>query len=397
MSKRLRDLQDQILQKTTAARELLTGDNKDLEKSRALLDEAEQLRDEVTALERVESLEKSQVPVQSAAKKEDPETAENADATKAFLKAFRTRAMSKYLNEGTEAEGGYTVPEDISTRINQWVQAHATLLPLISVERVSTQSGARTYQKLATYAGFAKVDEAGEISEVAAPQFERIKYAVSKYAGFMPVTSELLADSDANILSILTAWLGQQTIATDNREILALVKNKTAIAATSLDDIKKALTVTLGLYRAGSRVITNDSGLAWLDTLKDANGRYILTSSPANAMQLQLAAGATVYPVTVLPDAILPNETSGAIPFILGDLSEYCRKYDRQLTSLAQSTEATVGTGSTAINLFSQDMTAIRAIMRADYKVLDANAIVRLALTPAAAGTGGSGESGSKT
>ena len=156
---------------------------------------------------------------------------------------------------------------------SHWVEAHATLLPLISVERVNTLTGARTYQKRATCAGFAKVDEAGVISEVTAPQFERITYTVSKYAGFMPVTAELLADSDTNILNILIEWLGQQTIATDNKEILALVKNKTAVAATGLDDIKKALTVTLGLYRAGSRVITNDSGLAWLDTLKDANGK----------------------------------------------------------------------------------------------------------------------------
>lgn len=391
MSKALRDLQEQILQKSAAARKLLEGPEKDVEKAQAILNEVNQLQAEVAARKQLDDLEKAHVPTARTTPTPDPEAPKAGDATQAFLKAFRARAMTKYMNEGTDAAGGYTVPEDISTQINHWVEAHATLLPLISVERVNALTGARTYQKRATCAGFAKVDEAGVISEATAPQFERLTYTVSKYAGFMPVTAELLADSDANILNILIEWLGQQTIATDNREILALVKNKTAVAATGLDDIKKALTVTLGLYRAGSRVITNDSGLAWLDTLKDANSRYLLSASPANPMQLQLAAGATVYPVTVLPDAILPNETSGALPFILGDLNEYCRKYDRALTSVAQSSEATVGSGDTAFNLFSQDMIAVRAIMRADYKVLDANAIVRLALTPAAAVSGGSG------
>lgn len=86
----------------------------------------------------------------------------------------------------------------------------------------------------------------GKIENVAGPTFEVIEYTIKKYAGWMPVTSELLADSDANITNTLIEWLGEEDIATRNRLILALMQNGSASEFANLDGIKKAINVTLG-------------------------------------------------------------------------------------------------------------------------------------------------------
>ena len=91
------------------------------------------------------------------------------------------------------------------------------------------------------------------------------------------MTNELLADSDANIANTLIRWLGEQDIATRNRLILNIMKSKSATELANLDGIKKLINVTLGsAFKDTSKIVTNDDGLNWMDTLKDTNGRYLL-------------------------------------------------------------------------------------------------------------------------
>ena len=66
MSKALRDLQEQILQKSAVARKLLEGPEKDVEKAQAILDEVNQLQAEVAARKQLDDLEKAHVPTAGA-------------------------------------------------------------------------------------------------------------------------------------------------------------------------------------------------------------------------------------------------------------------------------------------------------------------------------------------
>lgn len=50
------------------------------------------------------------------------------------------------MNEGTGTDGGYTVPEDVETRIQELREAKFSLEQLVDVEAVSTMSGQRTYK-----------------------------------------------------------------------------------------------------------------------------------------------------------------------------------------------------------------------------------------------------------
>ena len=66
--------------------------------------------------------------------------------------------------------------------------------------------------------------------------------------------------------------------------ILEQIATKDVTAMKDLDDIKKALNITLGqAFKPTSAIVTNDDGLQWLDTLKDNEGRYLLQPDPANA------------------------------------------------------------------------------------------------------------------
>ena len=373
MNKKMRELQAEILELSKAADGFMAeGEGRDLSKAEELYDQIDSKQKEIDLLARQDAAHKAGVPVETA------KPAESVDAVKALATAARSRF--KAMTEGSNVDGGYTVPEDIRTMINRYKEERFSLASLIDRENVSTKSGRRTYKARAQHAGFTQVAEGGAISAVATPQFSIINYDIKKYAGYLPVTNELLADSDAAIADLIVEWLGEEEIATENAQILAKVNTKPATALASIDDIKKAINVTLAPFAGSVRIVTNSDGLQYLDTLKDANKRPLLSPDPAKPMEMRLTVGARSIPITVVPNGVLPTSEGGAIPFILGDLREYMKEFDRKLLTLTVSDTAIAGD----FNAFENDMTLFRGIMRADWVVKDAEAIVRGELTPAA-------------
>lgn len=296
------------------------------------------------------------------------------DSTKEFANAARNGfKINNSMSEGTPADGGYTVPEDILTRINTYKESKKSLKDLVDVEKVTTNKGQRTFKKRSQQTGFVKVGEKGKIGAKATPQFERITYEIEKYAGYFPVTNELLSDSDANITKTLIEWIGDESRITANKLILEQIETLSEVKLAGIDDIKKALNVTLGqAFKATSKIITNDDGLQYLDTLKDTDGRYLLQPNPANPMEMRLCAGATAIPIEVVPNDDMPTKTN-KIPVIIGDLKEGIKVWDRQLMNIKTSDVAVIGD----LNAYEEDLTLFRAIEREDVTLKDKKAIVR--------------------
>lgn len=373
MDKRLVDLLDQINAKKAEIQNLIAEDK---------LEDAKEAKKDLDSLQDKFNLLKDTIDAE-----EDPEmektkvTQEPVDSIKAFADAARhgfRNAATDPANETTPADGGYTVPQDIQTRINKFKEARFSLENLVSVEGVTAPTGRRTYIARANHTGFSLVAEQGAIGKSTIPQFTPISYAIKKYAGYLPVTNELLADSDANIANTLIEWLGEEDIATKNSLIIAALKTKTKVTMTDLDDIKTAINVTLGQAFAGSvRIVTNDDGLNYLDTLKDDGGvRYLLSPDmdPDSPFRMRLAVGATTIPVVVVPNSILATDQTDGIPFFVGDFKEAVKIFDRQQLNIMTSNVASV----TGFNAFEQDMTLFRAIERLDCKVQDTGAWVYL-------------------
>ena len=357
------------------------------------------------------------------------------DPVHEFAQAVR-RGFKNLNNEGTGADGGYTVPEDIQTRIEKYREAKFSLATLVRSENVTTNKGRRTFQTKAQHAGFSKVAEAGTIGAVTGPQFKVLNYSIDKFAGYLPVTNELLEDSDANITAVMVEWLGEEAIATDNAQILAQIATKAETNLVNIDGIKKALNITLGqAYAPTSAIVTNDDGLNYLDTLKkDANSNeYLLkpVQDQTSPYEYVIAVGARRVPVVVVPNEVLAStptysastatsvvsgktyytrsgsgtsespyvytkvtsptgnpstssyyemDATAKIPFTIGDLKEAIEKFDRKQLTLLTSNTAAIG----QINAFEQDLTIFRGIMRADYKVRDEDAFVNGYIQPSA-------------
>lgn len=377
MNKKMRELLAKIESKQALAKGYTEGENKDLKKAKEILDEIDKLQEEYEVEKRLFENEKESAKLNEedvakiekniAEKKEDKE---EEDSVQKFAKQIRN--IAKGLNEGTPADGGYTVPEDISTMVEERREAKASLIDLVSVETVSTNKGSRTFKKRSQQKGFTKVGEGGKITSTSTPQFERMDYVISKYAGYLPITNELLEDTDTNIVNIIVEWLGDESRVTRNKIILDLIKTQDEVELDGLDDIKKVLNVTLGsAFKSTSVIVTNDDGLQYLDTLKDNDGKYLLQPNPANPMEMRLSAGATTVPVKVIPNADLAT-ASNKIPFIIGDLKEGIRFFDRKQLTINTSNVAAIG----ELNAFEEDLTLFRGIEREDCKIRDEEAFV---------------------
>ena len=378
MNKKMRELLSQIEEKTTKAKVYL--EDGDTEKANASLDEAQKLKEQYEAEKRLYEMTKETNTPSDKELEAQKEQKQEISSEKAFADAAR-RGFKATMTEGTNADGGYTVPEDIRTRVETYRDSKESLLKYVRVEKVATDKGARTFKARANQTGFTKVAEAGKIGAGATPTFERIEYDIDKYAAYYPVTNELLADSDANITNILTEWIGDESRVTANKLILEQIRTNTATEIKNgVDGIKKVLNQTLGsAFKPTSKIFTNDDGLQYLDTLKDSDGDYLLQPNPTDPMKMQLCAGASVIPVVVIPNADMPTDdttdagsSKSRIPMIIGDLKEGIVYWDRQMLSLMMSTVASAG----SLNAFEQDLTLIRAIEREDVTPRDKKAFV---------------------
>lgn len=408
MNKKMRELLTKINEKKEEVRNL--ADSGKIEEAKAAKKELQDLQETFDLLKDLEDEAFSNAAgailggdgKELTPADEDPGLNAAAKAEKEFADAYRAGFPKNDMSEGVLADGGYTVPEAIETRIRERRDATMSLRQEVEVVPVKTKSGSRTYKKRSQKTGFSKVGEGAAIGKKNTPQFERLNWSIDKYAGYFPVTDELIEDSDANITQTLTDWIGDEARVTDNNLIIAAVE--AAIATPTeledLDGIKKALNVTLGqAFKATSKIYTNDDGLQWVDTLKDGNDRYLLSPNPSDPAQPYLSAGATKCRIVVLPNEEFPSNTETAgkrvIPFWIGDLKEAIALFDRKKTTVKLTDTASAG----QLNAFEQDLTLVRAILREDVEVKDTAALVRGQITiddaDVTGGNGGdSGDSG---
>jgi len=358
---KLRELLAQLENKKVEARNLANeGKTKE---AKALLDgEIKNLKEQIEVEQALLEEEKQNV----IENKVEPKV--KNDEKKKFINAVRTKFQNA-MSEGTGANGGYTVPQDIQTRINELRQSKDALQNFITVEPVSTLSGSRTFKARSQQTGFAEVLENGEIAEKATPQFTNLPYSVKKYAGFFKVTNELLKDSDQAIEDTLVKWIGDESRVTRNKLIVAKLNEKAKTAIANADDIKDVLNVQLDpAFRFSSVILVNQDSFNYLDKLKDGQGNYLLQPS-ANAPTGKQVFGVDIVMVSNqdLPTDVTDPANPKA-PIIIGDLKEAIVMFDREQTDIAASTEAG--------DAFVTDNTLFRAIEREEVKTRDAEAFV---------------------
>ncbi|KAB5620857.1 phage major capsid protein, partial [Bacillus thuringiensis] len=272
-------------------------------------------------------------PVNSQTGALPPAPVKNEDTSykEVFMKAIRGQnltheeasVMQEYkaaLSENAGKDGGYIVPEDITTTINQLKQTVDNLEQYVNVQPVSTNKGARTLEKRAASTPFAPLSEYGNpnaMQEIVSPQFERLPYVIEDYAGFLPVPNDLLNDTDQALEAYLRQWIAKKSIATRNYLILQEINKLTKVDLKDYKGIKTALNVTLDpAFSAVANIITNQDGFNYLDQLEDKEGRPLLQPDPTNPTRKLLSG----KPVIVLSNKTIATDKDGKAPFIVGDL-----------------------------------------------------------------------------
>lgn len=311
------------------------------------------------------------------------------DESKKFFNALR-HSFKNLMQSDVDENGGYTVPEDVQTKINHYKEVHSTLRNLVTVENVTTEKGTRVYQKKGKRRGFRQVQENGILLAMDEPAFEQTDYAVKDYGGYLPITNKLLQDSDAALEAVIVAWIGEKSVATDNENILAVIRDvANVVEINTIDDIQKHALVTVGSAYDVS-IVTNDSGLLFISQLKDANGRSLVQPNPADPTTPCIYVGAKAYPIVNFPDNDMPNyglqqnaETgaiinAGVPPIFIGDLKAAVILYDRQSTKIFASEHASVtnAEGEILYNAFQQRGKLFRADVRNDVEMIDRGAFV---------------------
>ena len=115
MNKKMRELLNKIAQKRMMAKGFMEdGENKDLEKAAALMDEADELQKEYDLEARMYEAEKEDNTPSEEEIAEKKEKEKEETATAKFAKGVRaiiTKDFTAGNSEGIAANGGYTVPE----------------------------------------------------------------------------------------------------------------------------------------------------------------------------------------------------------------------------------------------------------------------------------------------
>lgn len=355
MNKEIRDLMAKIENARKEGRELFANGKK--EEAKAKAEEVKTMENDLSIMIDLFEQEKEVI------KDKEVEKPKNENVVKEFINGVRNK-FKNAMTSGSNEDGGYTVPQDIKTQINELRERKDALQMLVTVEKVTAPTGSRIFKTRSQQSGFVEVLESGDIPEKATPKFTQLQYAVKKYAGFFKMTNELLKDSDAAIRQALINWIGHESRVTRNKLILAALGTKAKTAIANPDDIKDTLNVTLDpAFRYTSTIVTNQDGFNWLDKLKDNDGNYLLQPSVAAPTGKQIFG----VPITMVSNKDLPTVT-GKAPMIIGDLKEAVILFDREDMSIAVS--------DSAEGAFLTDMTLFRVIEREEVKIKDDEAFV---------------------
>lgn len=389
MTKELRELLQKLEQMKTEVRSFLNADK---------TDEAETKMNEVRALQKKidvqRSLEEQEEDEQREGtlldgedNKEEREDAElETEYRGIFLRALRHQSVTSdmrsviaeyekraVMNEGgtvpaiPDGDSTLIVPKDVQTLIHTVMRSFNDLSQYVTVESVSTLTGSRVLETDDAMVPFALVDEYGILAETDNPKFSPVSYSVKKRGGILPITNELINDSDQNIIRYITRWIGKKAVVTRNTLITDLLKTMTPTAVANLGAIKKILNITLDpAISQSAAILTNQDGYDWLDQLVDAQGRDLLRDD------ISQPGRKTLYgrPIAVAANRYLSSivGTPNKAPIFIGNLEELIVLFSRNFYELASTKE-----GGDA---FKRDTTDLRTIMRDDIKFWDTGAAV---------------------
>lgn len=301
-------------------------------------------------------------------------TKENENMEKTLIDNEKTeiRGFEDYIrSQGEERDGISTVNASVvvpSEVIGEVFDLKRNSYNLAQYTTVKTVSNGQGRYPVATnqQAILGTKAELAEIADIDADMFTQVEYKVETRAGKIALSNEVIEDSAVNIVQEVKEQLAKLVENTDNKHIMDLLKTFTKKTVGTLDELKQLHNVALD-PALNKKIIVNQSGFNHLDTLKDADGRYLLQPD------VTAPSGKSLFgmPVVLISDVLFPNPKAGTFPMIMGDLA--------QSVFVARRNQVT--TQWEKFDYYSQ---GLAVIVRNDYKKIDENASVYIEFTPVA-------------
>lgn len=274
----------------------------------------------------------------------DPASAERKSRFDRYVRKGDSLDMEvKALSEGSNPDGGYTVPLETERTIDRVLSQASPIRAIAGVRAI----GGGTYRKPITTAGAAAgwVGETGAIAQTATPTLAALDFPAMELYAMPAATQTLLDDSQVDI----EQWLADEVqIVFAEQEGAAFVngdgssKPKGFLAYTNVadagwswgnigyvasgadgafaaDEPSDAL-LTLAYapkqgYRANGRWVMNRKTESTVRKFKDANGNYIWQPGAAAGQPATIFG----YPVTESED--MPDVASGSFSIAFGDFA----------------------------------------------------------------------------
>ena len=270
------------------------------------------------------------------------------------------------MRDGLKTSGATAViPQEVVTPVLELKNSKYNLAQYATVKTVSTGAGHYPIAKRNNTAVLATKEELADIADVDANMFEDVPFDVKTRAGKIALSNEVIDDSAVDIVSEVKNQLQKLVDNTDNKNIMSVLTGDTfkKETASTTDDLKKIFNVDLD-PALNKTWFVNQSGFNYLDTLKDNEGRYLLQPNPTAASGFALFGA----PVVMISDTVMPNNSDGTFPMILGDIEEAVAVFRRnQVTAQWDK--------------FDQFAQGLSVIVRNDYKPISADAAINISLS----------------
>lgn len=276
-------------------------------------------------------------PMNGSAADEDEETGVKAKAyKKSFWNAMRQKNIRpevlNALQEGTDSEGGYLVPDEFEHTLVEALEEENIFRKLAHI--INTASGDRKIPVVATKGTASWVDEEGQITE-SDDAFTQVSIGAYKLGTLIKVSNELLHDSvfdlEAYISKEFARRIGTKEEdsffngdgdgkpvgifnGTGGAQVGVTAASTSAITADEIIDLFYSLGAP---YRKKAVWVVNDATVKSIRKLKDGNGNYLwqpaLTSDTPDTL-----LGRPVY-----TSSAVPTIASGKKVIAFGDFNYY--------------------------------------------------------------------------
>ena len=301
--------------------------------------------------------------------------------------------MGKALNETTNNQGGYLVPDEFRSEVVRLAEDFGLVRKLARV--IPMKRDTLNLPKISSSVSVYWPGEQGA-GTASQPVLGQVQLLAKTLVGLCPLSNELLEDADIDTVELLVelfaeAIAGEEdnqglvgngspftgVMSDSNVTAVVMGTGKSDFDDVTADDLRDAIAQVKPLALIGAAFFMHRAVWAIVQKLKDKNDQYICSvGSPVVSGDASKGTGIVgyIWGYPVYLSEKMPSNSAGETKFILFGNLRHTYFGDRKQMSMVVSQEATIG----EVNLFESNMSAVRLIERIGFVVALASAFATI-------------------